>query len=137
MKGEYKTKTRNYIIEYLKENADKRFTAKDIVDALSSKGDSINRSTIYRNLERLSQEGSLVKYKENDINASCYQYSEKHEACHQHMHAQCSDCGRIFHLDNHLFEEVEKQMRSEYGIDIDYGKTVLIGLCDECKRARG
>ena len=134
MKGEYKTKTRNYIIEYLKENADKRFTAKDIVDALSDKGDSIDRSTIYRNLERLCQEGSLVKYKESDINASCYQYSEQHEACHQHIHAQCVVCGKIFHLQNDLFKEVEKKMSLEYGIDIDYGKTVLNGRCSDCRK---
>ena len=134
MKGEYKTRSRNYIIDYLKRNADKRFTAKDIVEALSEKGDVVNRSTIYRNLERLCQEGSLIKYKEADINASCYQYSEKHEACHQHIHAQCSNCGKIFHLKNSIFKAAEKKLLSEYGIDIDYGKTVLIGLCKDCRK---
>ena len=34
MKGEYKTKPRNAIIEYLKENADTRFTARDILNAI-------------------------------------------------------------------------------------------------------
>ena len=132
MKGEYKTKPRNAIIEYLKANSDTRFTARDIVKAISENGE-INRSTIYRNLERLCQEGKLVKYKEADLNASCYQYSEGHEECHRHMHAQCSVCGKIFHLKNDIFKSAEKKMQAEYGITIDYGKTVIIGVCNKCK----
>ncbi len=134
MKVEYKTRSRNVIVEYLKENADRRFTAKDIIDAISDEGKNVNRTTIYRNLERLCQEGRLVKYKEADINATCYQYSEEHKACHEHIHAQCSECGKIFHLKNEIFNSARKKMRSEYGIDIDYGKTVIIGICDECSK---
>ena len=133
MKSEYKTKPRNLIIEYLKDNADTRFTARDILNAVKDKGDGLDRSTIYRNLERLCTEGKLIKYKEADVNASCYQYSEQHESCHEHMHAQCSECGRIFHLDNKIFNSAAKKMMSEYGIEIDYGKSVIICLCDKCR----
>ncbi|MCR4617620.1 MAG: transcriptional repressor [Lachnospiraceae bacterium] len=135
MKAEYRTKSRYAIIEYLRENSDKRFTAKDIADALSADGSDINRSTIYRNLERLCLEGKLVRYKESDINATCYQYSEGHEACNRHIHAQCSCCGKIYHLNNELFKSAEKKLISDYGLYIDYGKTVIIGLCEECKKA--
>ncbi|MCR4745121.1 MAG: transcriptional repressor [Lachnospiraceae bacterium] len=133
MSNSYKTKARNAIIEYLKENADTRFTAGDIIKALNKDSDAVDRSTIYRNLERLCSEGTIVKYKESDINASCYQYSEEHAECHSHIHAECEKCGKIFHLDNDIFSEAEKRMISEHGIDIDYGKTVIIGLCDKCR----
>ena len=53
MKSEYKTKPRNLIIEYLKANADTRFTARDILNAVKDKEDGLDRSTVYRNLERL------------------------------------------------------------------------------------
>ncbi|MBP5607944.1 MAG: transcriptional repressor, partial [Lachnospiraceae bacterium] len=99
-------------------------------------GKNVNRTTIYRNLERLCQEGRLVKYKEADINATCYQYSEEHKACHEHIHAQCSECGKIFHLKNEIFKTAQKKMKAEYGIDIDYGKTVIIGTCDECSKKK-
>ena len=136
MKSEYKTKPRNLIIEYLKANADTRFTARDILNAVKDKGDGLDRSTVYRNLERLCKEGKLVKYKETDVNASCYQYSEAHESCHEHMHAQCSECGRIFHLDNSIFKSAAKKMTEEYGIEIDYGKSVIICVCDKCMTKR-
>ena len=54
VKSEYKTKPRNLIIEYLKDNANTRFTARDILNAVKGKGDGLDRSTVYRNLERLS-----------------------------------------------------------------------------------
>ena len=136
MKSEYKTKPRNLIIEYLKANADTRFTARDILNAVKDKGDGLDRSTVYRNLERLCKEGKLVKYKETDVNASCYQYSEGHESCHEHMHAQCSECGRIFHLDNSIFKSAAKKMTEEYGIEIDYGKSVIICVCEKCMTQR-
>jgi Fur family ferric uptake transcriptional regulator len=53
-------------------------------------------------------EGTIVKYKESGINATCYQYSEEHGACHSHIHAECERCGKIFHLDNSIFADAEK-----------------------------
>ncbi len=134
MKSEYKTKTRNSIIEYLKAHSDMRFTARDIFDALSKEDATLNRSTIYRNLERLCSEGKLIRYKEANCNATCYQFSSCHEHCHSHMHAQCSDCGKIFHLDNSFVHDFESQIHDTYGIDVDLGKTVIIGQCENCKK---
>ncbi len=133
MQTEYKTKTRNAIIEYMKRHAEERFTARDIVEALNRDGVDIDRSTIYRNLERLGNEGKLVRYKESDVNAACYQYTEGHEACNRHMHAQCEVCGKIFHLDSDIFEKMGQEIKDEYGITIDYGKTVIMCRCKNCK----
>ena len=132
IKSEYRTKPRNAIIEYLKENADTRFTARDILNALNSNDNSLDRSTIYRNLERLSREGQLVKYKESDVNATCYQYSEGHGLCHMHVHAQRLVCGKIFHIDNQHLKKAATAMKAEYGIEIDYGKTVIMCRCSDC-----
>ena len=136
MKIEYKTKPRHAIIEYLRENADTRFTARDILKAVNAAGNNLDRSTVYRNLERLCEEGKLVKYKETDVNATCHQYSEEHGSCHDHMHAQCSECGKIYHLDNDILSDAALKMKAEYGLEIDYGKTVIIGTCDECRAGK-
>ena len=49
------------------------------------------------------------------------------------MHAQCSVCGKIFNLDNKIFKSAAKKMMDEYGIEIDYGKSVIMCICDECR----
>jgi len=136
MKNEYRTKARNAIIEYLKEHADRRIAARDIVEALARQSEPVDRSTVYRNLERLCREGKLVRYRDAEMDVTCYRYSEGQEACHAHIHAQCENCGKIFHLDNALFAAAEKRMHDEYGIGIDYGKTVITGICDQCKENR-
>lgn len=133
LKNEYKTKTRNLIIEYIENNADKRFTARDVYQAINTENGEIDRSTVYRNLERLFQEGMLVKYKETDSTAACYQYSSEHSKCHSHMHGTCSGCGKIFHLEENFVEEFEEKMRLVYGLGIDSSQTVIIGKCEDCK----
>ena len=51
----------------------------------------------------------------------------------EHVHAECTGCGKIFHLDNLVFSGAASQMKKKYGIEIDYGKTVIMCLCNECR----
>ncbi len=132
-KHEYKTKARALIIEYLQRNTGKRFTARDVFEQLKLAGENIDRATVYRNLEKLYTEGKLLRYKENDSQATCYQYSEGHEQCDRHLHAQCSACGRVFHLEKDFVEEFGKKIQAAYGIGVDYGKTMIVGRCEDCK----
>ena len=132
MKGEYKTKARAWIMEYLKEHAEKRLTAREICEAIKSEVDGVNRTTVYRNLDRLCEQGSLVKYKEPNQESWYYQYSSGNGHCNDHMHAQCSECGKIFHLDHDFVEEFEKKMHSVYGLDMNPSKSMIVGKCEEC-----
>ena len=136
MKNTYKTKAREVILAYLKDHTEKRITAREIYEAVRKQDAEINRSTVYRNLERLVVDGSLIKYKEADVDATCYQYSEHDGSCLDHMHAQCTGCGKIFHLDNAVLGNASDKIRSEYGLDIDFGKTVIIGVCDKCRKTK-
>ncbi len=133
MKGTYKTKAREEIMAYLKEHTEQRFTAREICEAVSGKTDSINRTTVYRNLDRLCETGDLLKFKEPNQDAWYYQYSFDHDHCDEHMHAQCSECGRIFHLEDSFADTFEKKVQDEYGLIIDPSKTIIIGKCDKCR----
>lgn len=130
----YKTKARERIISYLKEHSEKRFTAREIFDYLQDKVEGVNRTTIYRNLDRLCEQGNLMRYKEPNQDAWYYQYSEQHDNCNNHMHAQCSECGKVFHLDDPFVGEFEKKLRSVYGLDINATKSIIIGRCKDCKK---
>ena len=133
MRNEYKTKARGAIMEYLKSHSDQRFTAGDIYKQLNQNESGIDRATVYRNLDRLWEEGALVRFREPDSNATLYQYFGEKDTCNRHMHAQCSECGKIFHLENEFVEEFTDHMQSVYGIDIDPSKTMIVGKCGECK----
>lgn len=134
--GEYKTKPRILIVEFLKNNPDKRFTVRDILNAVNAKNPEADKTTVYRNINKLCNEGRLVKYKEPNVKATCYQYSEDHGSCKEHTHAQCSECGKIFHMENEVFNDAAKKMHDEYGIDINFSKTVIIGTCLDCSKKK-
>lgn len=120
------------ILDYLKEHSDRRFTASDIFDKLNENDSGINRATVYRNLDRLCQQGQLLRYKDTDSDACYYQYSDEHDDCDSHLHAKCSECGRIFHIESEFARRFEEHMKSEYGIDVDCTKTIIVGICDAC-----
>jgi len=132
MKGTYKTKTREYIISYLKNHSEQRFTAKEIYDSVKGISETVNRTTIYRNLDRFCEQGQLVRFKEPNQDAWYYQYSNEHSHCDKHIHAQCSECGKIFHLENPFVEDFEEKLHTVYGLDIDSAKTMIVGKCEDC-----
>ena len=51
MAKEYNSKGKNEVIMYLKAHNERRLTVAEILDGLKEEGISINRSTIYRNLD--------------------------------------------------------------------------------------
>lgn len=128
----YKTKVRTLIINYLKSNSDRRFTAREIYDSIKDQAGSLNQTTIYRNMDRLCEEGELVRYKEPNRNAWYYQYSDEHKHCNRHMHAQCSTCGKIFHLEKPFVDEFTDRIRTMYGLDVSPSDTIIIGQCEDC-----
>ncbi len=136
MKNTYKTKAREGLIAYLKGHNEQRFTAREIYEAVCSDQASMNRTTVYRNLDRLCESGELLKFKEPNQDSWYYQYSSKHDDCDKHMHAQCSNCGKIFHLENPFVKNFGDKLLDEYGLDIDTSKTIIFGRCSKCRKIR-
>ena len=87
MKSTYKTKAREVIISYLKKHPEQRLTAREIYEAVCNSEVEVNRTTIYRNLDRLCETGELMRFKEPNRDAWYYQYSAEHDLCDKHMHA--------------------------------------------------
>jgi len=133
MKNVYRTKARDGIVSFLMKHPEQRFTAKEIFEAVNKLTEGINKTTIYRNLDRMCETGELLKFKEPNQDSWYYQYSSEHEHCDEHMHAQCSECGKIFHLEKPFASSFGKKVLSEYGIDIDPAQTVIIGKCNKCR----
>lgn len=133
-RASYRTKAREAITAFLKANVERRFTAREIYEQIRDAQPGVNRATIYRNLEKLCEEGELLCYREANCDAWYYQYSGGSSHCNAHMHAQCSECGRIFHLEMPFVDRFEQEIKKNYGIDIDSAQTIIIGKCKECEK---
>lgn len=129
---QYRTKYRDFIIDYMKKNQDHRLCAKDIYHALIQEGFHINLVTVYRNLDKLSQQGLLQKHTLSEEDCTYYQYAHN-EACNQHLHLLCKKCGRIYHLECSFMDTIRNHLLEEHGFMIDCKDSTLVGLCRECR----
>ena len=58
----YKTRQRDLILEVLKKQGNRHLTAQEVTDLLHKKGTAVGKSTVYRYLEKLAQDGIVKKY---------------------------------------------------------------------------
>ena len=94
----YATASRRKILEFLKEQKDRTVTAADIDAYLKESGSDVNITTIYRYLDKLEQDGTVIKYVAEKGHQAAYQYVEQEQHCEGHLHLKCVKCGCILHL---------------------------------------
>lgn len=132
MRNAYNTKQREKILEYLKANQNSNITADEIITYFHSIGDSIGKATVYRFLNDLVNQRIIRKYILEDRNCGCYQYVEE-KNCEEHYHLKCEKCNKIIHLECEEFKGLQNHIAKEHDFELDSIKTVLYGVCKECK----
>ena len=132
-KGEYMTENRRRIFEYLKDHSDTTVSAKDIYSYMKENGATINMSTIYRNLDRLEKEGTVIRYLSEKGDIATYQYVNDDKHCDEHLHLQCLKCGKIIHLDCQFMNSISTHASVHHGFDIQCKNSIIYGICQECK----
>ena len=132
-KKEYHTKCRDMIMSYIEDHKDERFSAADIADHIAKSGGKTNVTTIYRNLDKLTADGTLIKTKNPANDFSFYQYSGGEYNCDGHLHIQCKVCGKVIHLNSKYMAEVYSYLKKEQGFKLDFKASILVGVCNECR----
>lgn len=134
-KKNYNTKCKGLIASYLENNSDRRVSAADIYNHLRDCGCQTNRTTVYRNLEKMTEQGSIIKYKTSDSECAVYQTVtvREHGSCHEHLHLQCEKCGKIIHLECHFMDMIANHLLADHGFMIKCNGSVLLGTCKECR----
>lgn len=131
----YRTKQRNDILEFLKTNTAQHLTADAITDALKQSGVSVGKTTVYRYLDKLANEGKVRRYFVPDAKSACYEFIDPALACHMHYHLKCTACGALLHVECGLMDQVAAHMERDHRFVVDQTKTVLYGLCHACQKA--
>lgn len=136
-KPKYRTKQRAQIIEYLETTRGQHLTAKAVSAALDEAGLGIGAATVYRQLDRLVDEGLMRKYYIGEGEAACYEYVGEHAECaHEHcFHCLCTSCGRLVHVECHDLAQLGEHLQDHHGFSIDPMRTVFYGLCEDCQGA--
>ncbi len=128
-KSRYRTKQEAVIIGFFKDNSTKHFTADEVCTALASEG--VSRATVYRRIERLVEDGELLKFNFGTGTGACYQFCSKEHECTT-FHFICTKCKSLHHLDCSVISEIQQHLISNHNLLIDESRTVFYGLCERC-----
>ncbi|MCD8363194.1 MAG: transcriptional repressor [Lachnospiraceae bacterium] len=131
-KTSYATASRRKILEILKGSRDRTLTASEI-DAMLRKQDSpVNITTIYRYLDRLEEDGTVLRYTSEQNGQALYQYVDRDGHCQEHLHMKCVKCGRIYHLDCDFMKEIAEHIQKDHGFSLQCRNSILYGVCKDC-----
>ena len=113
---------RKYLID--KNNA---VSAVELVEYFAKR---FNKTTIYRVLTRLEEEGqvhSIIGKDANTYYAICHDTCTKHNHQDNHVHRQCKECGELSCV------ELEVPNASSKDFIVEETKVLLIGVCKNCQ----
>ena len=113
----YATASRKKILDYLKKNSDSE----------------VNITTIYRYLDKLEKEGTLIKYVAEKGSQAAYQYVELGHRCEEHLHMKCVQCGCIIHLECEFMDEISEHILKDHGFALQCKNSILYGTCEKCR----
>lgn len=142
MRGTYSTKQRERIRSVLADAGDAFFTVDDVCARLAASGAAVGRTTVYRTLESLADEGSLAKVA--DIRGGAARYRVLADADEGQAggaisqgQLRCISCGRVIPLDCGMLASFTSHVQEDHGFRIDPRRTVLYGTCAQCLAAGG
>ncbi len=107
------SRQRRYILELLWERQE-HLSARDIYDLLNQQGKEIGHTSVYQNLEALSEQGIIECVEKSDGRL----YGNISDS---HSHVNCLDTNQIIDVHVDLPEELLKRIEAETGVKItDY-----------------
>lgn len=132
MKRSYQTQQKKQLIHFLSVHKEEQFTIEEIVEKMP-KGHSPAKSSVYRLMKQLVEEGQIRRYVKENSRQFLYQFIDREE-CSMHLHLKCLECGKLIHLSEFVSRNTQKEVEKEAGFDIDQEKTILVGRCEACKK---
>ena len=131
MEKNYNTKTKEYILEFLKNHKGTSFSVQDIYDEICESGYSINLATVYRNVIKMTEAGMLLKHQAGNNKYATYHFVESSK-CLTHFHFECKKCGRVIPLGNKETLDFVKMIEKKLGFTVEPQNTYLTGTCAKC-----
>ena len=121
------SKQREVILESIKENRIHP-TAEEIYQLVIQKEPKISKSTVYRNINVLLEQGSIRKITMT-TGADRFEYAHK-----EHQHIICENCGRVMDFCyNFDIPQIEKKITSQLKNTFEINNVILYGICEDCK----
>jgi Fur family ferric uptake transcriptional regulator len=109
------------------QSAEEHLTADEVFQRLGPMKSALNRSTVYRTLERFRDAG-LVS--ETDLGGGVRVYELL--AMHRHHHLICHRCNGMIEMDDATVEPMRRAIRDQYGFEARVDHLAVWGVCAGC-----
>lgn len=129
----YNTKSRQFILDFLKQNSDITVSVSDILEYLGNMGVSVNFTTVYRYLSKLTRDREVIKLTDESGQRSVYQFIGHKTGCDEHIHIQCTECGKLEHVDCEFMEHIRTHFYEGHGFKIKCDGSIIYGICADCE----
>ena len=107
-------------------------TAQEVRSELNQKGEAIGRTTIYRTIAKLLEEGLLFRVNELSPAATArYQHRGQYP---RNISIRCSSCGLIAALTCEAVNSFERHLSQDHGFTLLGEECILPGLCSGCRK---
>lgn len=118
------------ILEVLQQPQCQHISAEDLYKLLIDQGEEIGLATVYRVLNQFDDAGIVTRH-HFEGGKSVFELSTQHH----HDHLVCLDCGEIFEFSDEVIEKRQKEIASNYNIDLTNHSLYLYGKCSagNCK----
>ena len=133
---QYRTKQKELILSCIQAHQGAFFTSKDITSALADQGTKVGTATVYRNLERLEEEGIIARTSIEGTSSICYRFLPDAPE-DVYFFLKCEECGNLSPIDCCELQKLYEHVIEHHHVRINPTKTVLYGLCEACLAKRG
>lgn len=105
------------------------YSVPEIIEALERKGISVNKTTVYRELDFLTERG-IIKEVRLDTDRAYYEFG----LGSHHHHVKCIQCKDIVDVELQLQVEAEqKRIGKQHGFTILDHSIEFFGICSSCQ----
>ncbi len=129
----YRTRQKEELEKLLAAEKGHHLTVVEVCDLLRRQNKNVGATTVYRQLEKMVAEGTVVKYVTDLTTPACFEYIGT-EACHDPVcyHCKCEKCGKLIHVACDEIRETEEHVWTHHSFKINPRRTVFYGLCSAC-----
>lgn len=129
----YNTKQKEKLLSFLISKKNEHTNVPSISAFLAAEGSPVGTATIYRQLDRLVEQGIVRRYTIDGKTGACFQYVDNSDQCREHFHLKCKSCGKLIHTDCNRLSEINSHILRHHGFAVDTSMTVFYGICSDCQ----
>jgi Fur family ferric uptake transcriptional regulator len=136
--GQRVTKPRIALLSCVIAASGEHLSADALIEQVADSDPPIHRATVYRTLDGLTTAG-LLRHVHLDRGLTAYHLvdvrrptASSHHHRSEHLHAQCSRCGKVTDLPAHVLGETAERIRRASGFRLDASHVALSGVCKDC-----